>query len=137
MVALAKVLGRIAPGLTLSNGIDPNLLSRNPDAVKRYIEDPLVHDRISTKLGMSIFKNMELAHREADRIEVPILLLVGTGDVITPPEGSRKLFEELKVKDKEIREFEGAYHEIFEDPEWGEEFHKTIVEWLIKHSEKA
>ncbi|WP_367883767.1 serine aminopeptidase domain-containing protein [Thermococcus peptonophilus] len=53
--------------------------------MKRYIEDPLVHDRISTKLGMSIFKNMELAHREADRIKVPILLLVGTADVITPP----------------------------------------------------
>ncbi|AMQ17683.1 alpha/beta hydrolase [Thermococcus peptonophilus] len=133
MVALAKVLGRIAPSLTLSNGIDPNLLSRNPDAVKRYIEDPLVHDRISTKLGMSIFKNMELAHREADRIKVPILLLVGTADVITPPEGSRKLFEELKVKDKEIKEFEGAYHEIFGDPEWGEEFHRTIVEWLIAY----
>ncbi|ASJ03003.1 lysophospholipase [Thermococcus profundus] len=137
MVALAKVLGRITPGLILSNGIDPNLLSRNPDAVKHYIEDPLVHDRISAKLGMSIFKNMEKAHREAGRIRVPVLLLVGTGDIITPPEGSRKLFEKLTVKNKEIREFKGAYHEVFEDPEWGEEFHRTIVEWLVGHSERA
>lgn len=137
MVVLAKVLGRIAPGLTLSNGIDPNLLSRNPDAVKRYIEDPLIHDRISGKLGMSIFTNMEKAHEDAGRIKVPILLLVGTGDLITPPEGSRKLFEELKVEDKEIKEFEGAYHEVFEDPEWGEEFHRAIVEWFVEHSERA
>jgi lysophospholipase len=134
MVALAKILGKIAPGLTLSNGLDPKLLSRNPDAVKRYIEDPLVHDRISAKLGVSIFDNMEAAHREAEGIKVPVLLLVGTGDLITPPEGSRKLFEELKVKDKTIKEFEGAYHEIFEDPEWGEEFHRAIVEWFIEHS---
>lgn len=137
MVALAKVLGRIAPGLSLSNGLDPGLISRNPEAVKRYIEDPLVHDRISGKLGMSIFDNMDRAHKEAGRIKVPVLLLVGTGDLITPPEGSKKLLEELKVEDREIREFEGAYHEIFEDPEWSEEFHRVIVEWFIEHSERA
>jgi len=134
MVALAKLLGKIAPGITLSNGLDPNLLSRNPEAVKRYIEDPLVHDRISAKLGRSIFENMELAHREAKEIKVPVLLLVGTGDVITPPEGARRLFEELTVEDKSLREFEGAYHEIFEDPEWAEDFHRAIVEWLVGHS---
>ena len=136
MVTLAKVLGKIAPGLTLSNGIDPKLLSRNPEAVRKYIEDPLVHDRISAKLGMSVFNNMELAHKEAHRINVPVLLLVGTGDVITPPEGSRKLFEELKVDDKTLKEFEGAYHEIFEDPEWEEDFHRTIVEWSVQHAKK-
>ncbi|WP_297500159.1 alpha/beta hydrolase, partial [Thermococcus sp.] len=134
MVALAKFLGRVAPGLTLSNGIKPELLSRSPKVVKAYIEDPLVHDRISARLGRSIFENMEKAHREADKIKVPVLLLVGTGDVITPPEGSRRFFEELKIKDKEMKEFPGAYHEIFEDPEWGEEFHGTIVEWLLRHS---
>ncbi|MFA4702108.1 alpha/beta hydrolase [Pyrococcus kukulkanii] len=134
LVALAKFLGVVAPGITFSNGINPNLLSRNKDAVRRYVEDPLVHDKITAKLGRSIFINMELAHREAEKIKVPILLLVGTQDVITPPEGARRLFEKLKVKDKEIREFEGAYHEIFEDPEWGEEFHRVIVEWLEKRS---
>ncbi|GAB6135065.1 alpha/beta hydrolase [Thermococcus prieurii] len=130
-VSLAKFLGKVAPGVVLSNGIKPELLSRNKDAVRRYVEDPLVHDRISAKLGRSIFVNMELAHLKAERIEVPVLLLVGTGDVITPPEGSRRLFERLKVSDKTLREFEGAYHEIFEDPEWADEFYGTIVRWLI------
>ena len=134
MVALAKFLGRVAPGLTLSNGIRPELLSRNPEAVKAYVEDPLVHDRISAKLGRSIFENMEKAHREAEKIKVPVLLLVGTGDVITPPEGSRRLFEELKVEDKELKEFPGAYHEMFEDPEWGNEFHRFVVDWLLRRS---
>jgi len=26
-----------------------------------------------------------------------------------------------------------VYHEIFDDPEWGEEFHNTIVKWLLEH----
>jgi len=134
LVTLAKFLGKIAPGLVLSNGIKPELLSRNKGAVRRYVEDPLVHDKISAKLGRSIFVNMELAHIEVERIKVPALLLVGTGDVITPPEGSRRLFEKLKVKDKTLREFEGAYHEIFDDTEWGEEFQGTVVEWLVERS---
>ncbi len=134
LVGLAKFLGRVAPGLTLSNGIKPELLSRNPEAVKAYVEDPLVHDRISTKLGRSIFENMGKAQKEAERIKVPVLLLVGTGDVITPPEGSRELFGKLKVKDKGLKEFPGAYHEIFEDPEWGEALHREIVGWLLEHS---
>ncbi|HDZ36186.1 MAG TPA: alpha/beta hydrolase [Thermococcus sp.] len=130
MVALARLLGRIAPGIVMSNGINPSLLSRNPETVKRYIEDPLVHDRISAKLGRSIFVNMKLAHREANRIKVPVLLLVGTGDVITPPEGARALFKELRVENKTLKEFKGACHEIFEDPEWADEFHRAVVEWL-------
>ncbi|AEK72007.1 Lysophospholipase, putative [Thermococcus sp. 4557] len=134
MVALAKFLGKIAPGIVLSNGLKPELLSRNPEAVKRYVEDPLVHDRISARLGRSIFENMELAHRDAGRIKVPVLLVVGTADVITPPEGARRLLEELTVKDKAIREFEGAYHEIFEDPEWADELHRTVVEWMTGHT---
>lgn len=131
MVWLAKVLGTVAPGITMSNGLDPGLLSRNPEAVERYISDPLVHDRISAALGKSVFDNMEKAHREAERIRVPVLILVGTGDLITPPEGARRLFEKLGVEDKTLKEFEGAYHEIFEDPEWGDEFHRTIVEWIV------
>ncbi|AIF69480.1 lysophospholipase [Palaeococcus pacificus DY20341] len=129
MVWIAKILGTVAPSLTLNNGIEPNLLSRSRAAVERYIKDRLIHDRISAALGKDLFENLEKAHKDAEKIEVPVLILIGTEDVITPPEGARKLFEKLKVEDKTLREFEGAYHEIFEDPEWGEEFHRAIVEW--------
>jgi len=48
-----------------------------------------------------------------------VLLLISTDDVITLPGASRRLFEELAVKGKTLKEFEGTYHEIFEDPKWG------------------
>lgn len=134
LVTLAKLLGDVLSSVTIGNGLDPELLSRCPAAVVAYINDPLVHDRISFKLGKSIFVNMEKAHEEADKVTVPVLLVVGTGDQITPPEGSRRLFEKLTVRDKTLTEFEGAYHEIFEDPEWGNEFHRTIVEWIVRHA---
>jgi len=133
LVTLAKILGVITPKLTLNNGIDPKLLSRNEEAVKKYVEDPLVHDRISAALARSIFINAEKAHEEAEKISVPILILVGTSDYITPPEGAKRLYNRLKVKDKKLIEYEGAYHEIFEDPEWKEKLFKDIVEWALSH----
>jgi len=45
-----------------------------------------------------------------------VLLVISTVDLITPPEGARKLFRELKVEKKEIRELKRTYQEIFEDP---------------------
>ncbi len=134
MVFIAKLLGKLAPGVTFSSGLDPNFLSRDPEAVTRYIADPLIYDRISAKLGRSVFENMRLVLDKAGEISAPVLLMVGTGDVITPPEGAKKLFERLKVKDKTLKEFKGAYHGIFEDPEWAGKFHEEVVKWLREHA---
>ena len=45
--ALVAVLGRIAPDLALGNGLDPAGVSRDPAVVRAYIDDPLVHDRLT------------------------------------------------------------------------------------------
>jgi alpha-beta hydrolase superfamily lysophospholipase len=42
------------PNVTVSNGLDPALLSHDQDVVDAYLADPLVHDRISPLLGRFI-----------------------------------------------------------------------------------
>src|SRR5207244_12940666 len=44
---LTKVLPRLAPRVAVSNEVDPNLLSHDPQVARRYASDPLVHDRIT------------------------------------------------------------------------------------------
>lgn len=132
-VAVSKLLGSIAPSLTLHSRIDPADLSRSQDAVQAYREDPLVHHWASAALAKDLFVHMEAAHRDAERITAPVLLLVGTDDVVVPPPGARRFMRELAVEDKQLREFEGAYHEICDDPEWGDRYHEVIVRWLLDH----
>lgn len=132
-IAASKLLGLLAPSLTMDNRIDPEDLSRSEDAVQAYREDPLVHHRTSAALAKDLFVHMEAAHRDAERITVPVLLLAGTDDVVVPPHGARRFLEELTVEDKRLQEFEGAYHEICNDPEWSERYHDVIVRWLIDH----
>ena len=132
-VFLAKFLGVILPSLTVNNKINPKDLSRNEKAVEKYVNDPLVHDQISTALSNSIFKNINKAFHDAEKITVPLMILAGTDDHIVPIQGAKQFIRDLKEKDKELKEFEGAYHEIFEDTQWAELYHKTIVDWIKNH----
>ncbi len=127
---LLNSLGAILPFLTVSNGIKTEQLSTNPEAVRRYVEDPLVHDRISVKLGKSILKNVELAFERSKLIDFPTLILYGTKDSVVPPSGAKKLHNLVKTEIKEIEEFEGGYHELFEDLTHSEKFYNRIISWI-------
>jgi len=128
---LMNIFNVIYPSLTIKNGIDPYLLSRNKEAVEKYINDNLVHDRISIKLGKSLLQNIQLAHQKAKVLTKPTMILVGTEDKVTPPIGSYSFFEKLGVPDdkKVLKKYEGAFHEIFEDPEHQQKFYQDIFEW--------
>ena len=132
LVKLAKFLSLVVPFLPMDNRIDPDKLSRNKDAVKRYVEDPLVHRKISVALARDFFVESQKAIEEAGKINVPVLVLIGTADEVTPPEGAKRFFQNLKVRDKKLVEFEGGYHELFEDPEHSEGFYEEITKFLKK-----
>ena len=129
LIITVSFISFFVPMLQLDNGINPEDLSRNSDAVRRYISDPKVHRKISVKLAVEMIKEMKRAREEADKIDCPVLLIVGTKDRITPPEGARAFFENLRTEKKKL-EYEDAYHEIFEDPEYKDAFYKDLLNWL-------
>lgn len=49
------------------------------------------------------------------RFETPILLVHGTGDVVTSHVDSRTFFDAIPAKDKTYKEYAGSYHEIHND----------------------
>jgi len=114
-VALGRLFSRLLPAFTMNNGLDPNHVSRDPAVVKAYQDDPLVHHRVSARWYTEFVDAMDASHRDAALLKVPILILQAGDDSMVDAEGSRALFEEVTVKDKEIRLFDGYYHEIFND----------------------
>ena len=76
---------------------------------------------------------MKKAYQETKKIICPVLILHGTEDRIVPINSSIKFFKTLPIKDKTFIDFKDAYHEVFEDPSWGESFHDTIVNWICTH----
>jgi alpha-beta hydrolase superfamily lysophospholipase len=62
-------------------------------------------------------------------MSLPVLFMHGTADQLTPPEGSRDLYERVASPDKTLKLYDGLYHEILNEPE-RDEVIGDIAAWL-------
>ena len=129
-IGLAKATSKIVPKLTLDNEVDPKLLSRVPEVVEAYRTDPLVHNKISSRLYSEWVAACKRIVEHAGEIKIPFLILAGTDDGLIDPEGSKEL-QRLTTSVSELRLLEGRYHEPFNDLD-NEEVFAVIADWLAR-----
>lgn len=115
-LAVAKALGKWWPGLTLSTAIQPKDLSRDPQAVQAYIEDPMVHQRVSAVLGLSMLHSGQWAVDHAGELKTPMLLMHGTLDRITSHEASQEFANRSNSRCTWVS-WPGLYHDMHCEPE--------------------
>ena len=110
--------------------LDGNLVSRDPNVVKQYFDDPLVSDKkLSARLLLALFSAMANVKENAHRITLPLLIMHGTADQLTAPSGSQWLHDHVASQDKTLRFYDGLFHEIFNEPE-ALDIYANVVEWL-------
>jgi len=133
-VTLAKTLGLLFPRLTLPSGVDPSTISRDPRVVQKYVDDPLIHDRSSLGLAMTLLTAIDLCFTHAKELTPPLLLMHGTEDRLVYPSGSEEFAKLASENNKDVtlKLWDGLHHEIHNEPEQAEVF-KFMIEWLDKH----
>jgi alpha-beta hydrolase superfamily lysophospholipase len=124
--ALAGVLNKIAPALTIPNTLKGEQLSRDPAVGEAYFSDPLVYDKTTPRLGAAFLAAMTEVTGNVTRLEVPTLVLHGGADTIVPPQSTAILGE---VPGVERRLYPELRHEILNEPE-GPEIVAEIVSWI-------
>lgn len=132
-VAMVKVLASFLPGVTVPSGLLAETISRDPDVVKKYVNDPLVHDKTSMGFGKSALSAIDLCFTSAREFKPPLLIMHGSADKLTDPGGSEdfaKLASENN-NDVTLKLWDGLYHEVHNEPEKAEVF-KMMIEWLDK-----
>ncbi len=127
-LALAKVMAKIAPSVTMANGLDRDNLSRDPQVVQRYNNDPLVHNQVSASLGMDLFSKGAWMIENAASLDIPLLLMYGTGDHLVDLSAIRSFIKNAEGK-VTSRAWDGFFHEIHNEPEQKEVFDFTI-NWI-------
>ena len=133
-IAMAKILGTLAPAATIPSGLDATTVSRDKTVVDKYVNDPLVHDKTSLGLGKSALAAIDLCFARAAEFAYPLLIMHGKDDKLTYPSGSADFAKLAGEKNKDItlKLWDGMYHEIHNEPEQAEVF-KVMIEWLDKH----
>tara|TARA_B100000965_G_scaffold77846_1_gene61821 strand:- start:2710 stop:3549 length:840 start_codon:yes stop_codon:yes gene_type:complete len=118
IIYIQKILVVLFPSFTLNNRLDPYHLSKNTNKVKKYIKDPLVHNRISLKMFSEVNKAIDKIENESEKINIPVLLLHGKKDNIISFKGTKKISK--KINNSKLILYEGLYHEPHNDLEKNE-----------------
>lgn len=128
-VKVLSLVAKVAPGLR-PRGLDASAISRDPDVVAVYRADPLVFTgKISAGLGSALLGAIDSFPARYPSLTLPILIMHGTDDRLTPIAGSKALEAGSTNATVTSHYYEGLYHEIFNEPE-KERVLDDLVSWL-------
>ena len=126
-LAVGKILQKIAPSITMGNELDANDISRDKTEVHKYINDPLVHDKISPNFSLTFIDSGRWAIENAQNLDSPMYLLHGTNDKIIDYKGTQEFAN--KSENATLKLYKGGYHELQNDL-CKEEMLQDVVNWL-------
>jgi acylglycerol lipase len=117
LIRVAKVLGKVVPGLP-GQKLSSASISRDPAVVAAYDADPLNHrGKLPAGVGGAMLRTMDTFPARLPSLRLPLLVLSGTGDTIVNPEGARLVDRLAGSSDKTLKEYDGLFHEVFNEPE--------------------
>jgi alpha-beta hydrolase superfamily lysophospholipase len=132
----SRVLSALAPGLGVL-AVDPALVSRDPEVVMAYADDPLVfHRKIPARTIAQLVGAVEGFPAEVAAIRVPLIVMLGSADRLAAPAGGRMVHERASSADKTLEVYDGLYHEILNEPEQ-DKVMADIVGWLDARVDRA
>lgn len=126
---LAYLLTRLMPRHYFVYRNQVQNFSHDPKVIEAFKNDPLCQNAGTPRFYTELQRMRRYLLQEASRLSLPILILQGTGDTIVLPQGARLLYERVSSSDRRLIEYEGFYHEPFN--ELGrEQVFADILAWL-------
>ena len=131
-ITIGKILSVLAPKAGVL-ALDVNGISRDPEVVTAYVNDPLVfHGKTPARLAAELVKTMSRVTAEVDKSTLPFIIVQGGQDKLVDPAGAQMLYDKASSKDKTIKVYDGLYHEVFNEPERARVL-KDVETWLAAH----
>jgi len=127
-VSLANTISKIIPSLAQKADLVTAHLSRDPEVVKAYENDPLVHGTMTARLFVECLNGGEQALQRASEIKKPGLVIHGSEDKVINPTAS-KAFADKNDQIKFVS-MEGSYHESLNDLD-KEQVMKIMADWML------
>jgi alpha-beta hydrolase superfamily lysophospholipase len=126
---LGRMMNKIKPDFTQESGLDTSALSHDPEVVRAYEEDSLVHGKVSARLMVEMMDAGTWALEHAAEFPAPLLLMHGSEDRITSSAASKDFAAKAPSDKVTLKIWDGFYHELHNEPEKAEVLN-TIIEWM-------
>jgi len=132
---IAKTLASLLPKLPVPGvGIPSTTLSRDDFIVHEQRNNPLVyHGNFKIGWGHEIAQALDKLAPLLSSLKLPFIVLHGTSDQLTESHGSQLLHSQAQSKDKTIKLYQNAYHELLLDIN-KQEVISDILSWLNAHT---
>ena len=128
--ALARALRHVWPSLTLRRPrAGGEALSHDPDVVRRFHADPLVHLCASVQLYMDICDAIDALPAVLRRLTLPVLILQAGADLLASPAAVHERFPLIASPHKGLIVYDGFYHEVFNEVD-KETVFRDVLTWL-------
>lgn len=106
------------------------LATRDAAAVRDFHADKLAYrGRVRAASAAQSLAAIQRLRTQLPQITVPVLLLHGTADAIAPSANSIYVNEHIGSTDRDLRLFDGLYHQLFNEPEH-EAITAIVLDWL-------
>lgn len=114
--AIAGLVSMFAPSARLVPPLDVDGLSRIPEEVQAYRNDPMVSDtRVPAKTGATAIEVAERAWTRYPAWQTPVLVLHGEKDTAADVEGSKRFAATIPAADKQLALYPEGRHELLND----------------------
>ncbi len=116
LVAANALMNRIHPQFVYQNPVYPPYLTHDPQEVKRYRSDLLIKRKMSVRLVTEMLSYAAKLDRMTEiRMSFPVAVLMAGVERIVDKSKTHRFFTKLQATRKELIEFPGFYHEIFNE----------------------
>jgi len=124
---LVGILGSLFPKLK-TQGLDHTAISKDEFVVENYLNDPLIiHHGMRARTGKVLLKESKTIGERFAKFSLPVIIMHGSADRLTDIDGSRLLYKNAVSSDKEMKEYDGLFHELINEPE-----RVTVMQDILK-----
>ena len=116
LICLNRFLNKVAPHYIYKNPIYPPYLTHNLAEVENYKRDQLIRRKISVRLLHEMISYIRKLDGMGEIVfPFPVYILMAGMERVVDSDKTKAFFEKLRVPAKDLKVFDGFYHEIFNE----------------------
>lgn len=133
---LARFTGTVFPTIGVLE-LDDTKFTRDPDVLAKQRTDPLVFkEKGPARTARELINTVDANQEKFREVKVPLLILHGERDQITPLEGSKELHGLAASMDKTLKLYPELVHDLLHEPEKAQVI-SDITGWLEQRAKPA